>query len=254
MPHVGRLQDRVAVVTGSTRGIGRAIAELLAAEGARVVVNARAEEAVSNAAAGIGHGAVGIAADVATPEGCARLIEGTLERHGRIDVLVNNAGASVAGPAEELALADWQRIVDLNLTGPFLLCQHAARSMLAEGRGAIVNIASVAAITTPPRRVSYVAAKAGLIAMTKVLAAEWAPAIRVNAVAPGYFETDLVADLIERGAVDRAALEARSPSGRLGRPVEVARAVAYLVSDEAEFVNGVTLPVDGGWLVYGQNL
>lgn len=249
-----RLDGRVAVVTGSTRGIGRAIAEALTGEGAAVVVNSRDESAAQAAAAEIGGAAVGVGADVATEEGCGALFARTLDRLGRVDILVNNAGASVAGPAQDLPLADWQRILDLDLTGPFLCCQLAAREMLQAGKGAIVNIASVAAITTPPRRVSYVAAKAGLIAMTKVMAAEWAPAIRVNAVLPGYFETDLVADLMARGVVDRAAIEGRSPYGRLGRPAEVGRAVAYLVSDDAEFVNGVALPVDGGWLVYGQNL
>lgn len=250
----GALQGRVAVVTGSTRGIGRAIAETLSARGAVVVVNSRDPEAAGSAAADLGSGAVGVGADVSTEDGCNTLFARTLEECGRIDILVNNAGTSVAGPAEELSLAEWHRILDVNLTGPFLCCQLAAREMLRCGKGAIVNIASVAAFTTPPRRVSYVAAKAGLVAMTKVMAGEWAPAIRVNAVAPGYFATDLVAELIDRGVIDSAAVEQRSPYGRLGRPEEVARAVAFLVSDEAEFVNGVTLPVDGGWLVFGQNL
>jgi NAD(P)-dependent dehydrogenase (short-subunit alcohol dehydrogenase family) len=141
----------------------------------------------------------------------------------------------------------------LNLTGPFLLSK-AAFPALRDAGGAIVNVASVAAFTTPPRRAGYVAAKAGLVALTKVLAGEWAPEIRVNAVVPGYIETDLVSDLLDRGVVDRALLEARTPTGRLGRPEEVARAVAYLASDDAAYVNGATLPVDGGWLVFGQNL
>ncbi len=248
------LDGRVAVVTGSTRGIGRAIAEALAARGAAVVVNSRDPSSAGAAADEIGGGAVGVAADVGTEEGCNALFETAFELCGRVDILVNNAGTSVAGPAEDLPLSEWRRILDLDLTGPFLCCQLAAREMLRSGKGAIVNIASVAAFTTPRYRVSYVAAKAGLVAMTKVMAAEWAPAIRVNAIAPSYFETDLVADLIERGVVDRAVVAARSPYGRLGRPEEVGRAVAYLVSDEAEFVTGATLPVDGGWLVFGQNL
>lgn len=248
------LDRRVAVVTGSTRGIRRAIAETLSANGAVVVVNWRDPEAATSAAKELDGTAVGVGADVSTEAGCNELFARTLELCGPIDILVNNAGTSVAGPAEELPLSEWRRILDVNLTGPFLCSQLAAREMLRSGKGAIVNIASVAAFTTPPRRVSYVAAKAGLVAMTKVMAGEWAPSIRVNAVAPGYFETDLVAELMERGVIDRAAVEGRSPYGRLGRPDEVARAVAYLVSDEAEFVNGITLPVDGGWLVFGQNI
>jgi 3-oxoacyl-[acyl-carrier protein] reductase len=249
---VAALADRVAIVTGATRGIGRAIADELAGGGATVVVNARDADAAEAVAAELG--GLAAPADVSTPPGCEAVVAAALDAFGRVDILVNNAGASVAAPAEEMSLEDWQRIVDLNLTGPFLLCRQAGRAMLAAGRGSIVNVASVAAFTTPPRRVGYVAAKAGLVAMTKVLAAEWAPAVRVNAVAPGYVETDLVADLLDRGVVDRSRIEARSPYGRLGLPVEVGRAVAYLASDQSEYVTGVTLPVDGGWLVYGQNL
>ena len=237
-------------MTGSTRGIGRAIAEAFVSEGATVVLNARSEQSARAAAQELG-GASGIAADVSDEAGCGALIARTLGEFGRIDVLVNNAGTSLAGPAEELAPEDWRRILDLNLSGPFYLCQHAARAMLAADGGVIVNVASVAAFTTPPLRVSYVAAKAGLVAMTKAMAAEWAPRIRVNAIAPGYVETDLLADLMAQGAVNRAVLEARAPYGRLGHPNEIAQAVLFLASDGAEYIHGVTLPVDGGWLVNG---
>ena len=250
---MSRLSGRVALVTGSTRGIGRAVAAELAREGAIVVVNGRAADEAAAVAAELAHGATGVAADVAAEEGCERLVAATLEAHGRLDVLVNNAGASFASPAEDYPTAEWERMLALNLTAPFLLSKVAFPA-LRDGGGAIVNVASVAAFTTPPRRAGYVAAKAGLVALTKVLAAEWAPEIRVNAVVPGYIETDLVSDLLDRGVVDRALLEARTPTGRLGHPEEVARAVAYLASDDAAYVNGATLPVDGGWLVFGQNL
>lgn len=248
------LEGRVAVVTGSTRGIGRAIAEAFVSEGATVVLNARSEQSTRAAAQELGGRALGIAADVSDEAGCGTLIARTLAEFGRIDVLVNNAGTSVAGPAEDLAPAEWRRILDLNLNGPFYLCQHAARAMLVADGGAIVNVASVAAFTTPPQRVSYVAAKAGLVAMTKVMAAEWAPRIRINAIAPGYVETDLLADLIAQGVVNRCMLEARAPYGRLGHPEEIARAVLFLASDAAEYIHGVTLPVDGGWLVNGHQV
>ena len=249
-----RLEGRVAVVTGSTRGIGRAIAEAFVDAGASVVVNSRDEEAARAAALEIGGRAIGIGADVSDEADSGALIAGTLAEFGRIDVLVNNAGTSVAGPAEDLELSQWRRILDVNLTGPFMCCQHAARAMLGAGGGAIINIASVAAFTTPPLRISYVAAKAGLVAMTKVMAAEWAPRIRVNAIAPGYFETDLVADLMSQGVIDRAALSARAPYGRLGHPEELARAAVFLASDDAEYIHGVILPVDGGWLVNGHQV
>lgn len=251
---MGSLTGRVAVVTGSTRGIGRAIATELARDGATVVVNGRDEDAATALAAELGQGASGVGADVSTEHGCARLVDTALEAHGRLDVLVCNAGVSLVGPAEDIAPADWERLLAIHLTGPFLLCQRAFPALEQSGNGAIVTIASIAAFTTPPRRAAYVAAKAGLVALTKVLAAEWAPSIRVNAVVPGYIETDLVADLLDRGAIEREVVERRTPYGRLGKPEEVARAVAWLASDDAAYVNGVTLPVDGGWLVYGQNL
>ena len=187
-------------------------------------------------------------------ESRAGLVRATLDAHGALDVLVNNAGASFAAPAQDVPTEEWDRLLALNLTGPFLLSRHAYPALRAGAGGAIINIASIAAFTTPPRRIGYVAAKAGLVALTKALAGEWAPEIRVNAVVPGYIETDLVAGLLERGVVDRDVLEARTPTGRLGRPEEVARAVAFLASDDAEYVTGATLPVDGGWLVFGQNL
>jgi len=249
-----RLQERVAVVAGSSRGLGRAIAEALAAEGATVVVNSRDAETARTVAREIGEPAYGIGADVAEESGCRSLIAETVARFGRIDILVNNAGASLTVPTEEMAVADWRRIVDLNLTGPFILSRQAARHMLAEGRSAILNIASVAATSTPPRRAAYVAAKAGLLGLTKVMAAEWTPAIRVNALAPGFFETDLIAEAFDSGLVDRGAVVNRVPYRRLGRPEELARAAVYLVSDDAEYISGAVLPVDGGWLVFGHNV
>lgn len=233
------------------RGIGRAIADRLAGEGARVVVNSRSAEAAATAAGEIGGGALGIAGDVGTEEGCRALVEGALEACGRIDILVNNAGTSVVHKAEEFPLAEWRRILDLNLTGAFLCAQLAGRRMLERGSGAIVNIGSVAAFTSTPGRVAYCASKAGLVMMTKVMAAEWAPTVRVNAILPGFIETDLVAELEAGGRLDFGALRRRTPFGRLGRTEEVAAAAAWLVSDEASYVTGDLLAVDGGWLSYG---
>jgi NAD(P)-dependent dehydrogenase (short-subunit alcohol dehydrogenase family) len=241
----------VAVITGSTRGIGRAIAERYAVEGASVIVNSRTEAAAREAAAAIGGGAVGLAGDVATEDGCRSLIEGALRVAGRIDILVNNAGTSIVAKAEELRLEDWRRVFDLNLTGAFLCAQLAGREMLAQGSGCVINIGSVAAFTSTPGRVAYCASKAGLVMMTKVMAAEWAPTVRVNAVLPGFIETDLVAELERNGSLDGAALRRRTPFGRLGRAEEVAAAASFLASDDASYVTGDLLAVDGGWLAYG---
>lgn len=246
-----RLPGRVAVVTGSTRGIGRAIAERFADEGATVVVNSRDATAAREAAAAIGRGAVGLAGDVATEEGCRALMEGTLAASGRLDVLVNNAGTSVVHKAEEFPLEDWRRILDLNLTGAFICAQLAGRQMLRQGSGCVINIGSVAAFTSTPGRVAYCASKAGMMMMTRVMAAEWAPTVRVNAVLPGFIETDLVADLEAQGSLDLSAVRRRTPFGRLGRTEEVAAAAVFLASDQASYVTGSLLAVDGGWLAYG---
>lgn len=246
-----RLRDRVAVVTGSTRGIGRAIAERFAREGARVVVNSRSATEAEQAAGAIGRGALGLAGDVATEEGCRALIEGALAAAGRLDVLVNNAGTSIVHRAEELPLADWRHVLDLNLTGAFICAQLAGREMLRRGSGCVVNIGSVAAFTSTPGRVAYCASKAGMMMMTKVMAAEWAPTVRVNAVLPGFVETDLVSSLEAEGSLDLSAIRRRTPFGRLGRTEEIAAAAVFLASEEASYVTGGLLAVDGGWLAYG---
>src|SRR6266542_1527169 len=146
-----------------------------------------------------------VVADVGTPTGCEELITGALERFGRIDVLVNNAGRSFNAPVTELQPEEWQRNLDLNLSAAFLCSRLAARAMLEAGSGAIVNIASIAAFTTPPLRAGYAAAKAGLLALTKVMAAELAPSVRVNAVAPGYVETSEWTKRVADGVIDSAA-------------------------------------------------
>lgn len=206
-----RLDGRVAVITGSTLGIGRAIAKRFAEEGAKVVINSRTASAVEEAVASIGRGAVGIAGDVGSEAGCRSLIAGALDFFGRIDVLVNNAGTTVVQKAVDLPLNDWRRILDVNLTGPFICAQLAGREMLSQGSGCVINIGSVAALTSHPERVAYCASKAGLLMMTKVLAAEWAPTVRVNAVLPGVIETDMVSDLEARGSLNLSALRRRTP-------------------------------------------
>jgi NAD(P)-dependent dehydrogenase (short-subunit alcohol dehydrogenase family) len=246
-----RLDGKVVVVTGSTKGIGRAIAHVLAAEGARVVVNSRDEAAVREVVSGIGESAAGVVADVSTEAGAEHLINAAVTSFGRLDILVNNAGMNVVSDALDLQPADWRRIIDLNLTGPFLCSQLAARVMLAGGSGVIVNIASVTAFAPFPRRVAYASSKAALVMMTRVMASELAPTVRVNAVAPGYVRTAMTERLSDEGKLDFAALERRTPQGRLGEPEEVAKAVLFLCSDDAAYVTGETLVVDGGWLSYG---
>jgi 3-oxoacyl-[acyl-carrier protein] reductase len=246
-----KLQDRVAVVTGSTRGIGHAIASAMAREGARVVINSRRQDAAESAADELGHGAIGIGADLADPAGVDALFDAVESRLERIDILVNNAGIPMVRESVELSLEDWRTTLDINLTAPLLCAQRAGRSMLARGGGNIVNIASVTAFAPFPKRLAYATTKAGLVMMTRILAAEWAPTVRVNAVAPGFIRTDLVLGLASEGKVDLKALEGRTPQRRLGSPEDVANACLFLVSDEAAFITGETLVSDGGWLSYG---
>jgi 3-oxoacyl-[acyl-carrier protein] reductase len=242
---------RVAIVTGSTRGIGRAIARRLLDDGAQVVANSRSAGDAAATADALGPRAIGVAADVTGADGADRLVAAALEAFGRVDVLVNNAGMAMQRPSLELSLEDWQRVVDLNLTAP-LLCAQAAARVMAPG-SSIVNLASVTSFDPFPRRLGYSVTKAGLVTMTRVLAAEWAPAIRVNAVAPGVVETDFTRELSDAGLLDFDAMRARTPMGRLGRLGEVAAAVSFLASPRTSWITGETLLIEGGWVAYGHD-
>lgn len=243
-----RLAGKVAVVTGSTRGIGRAIAERFVAEGARVVVNSRSAGSAEAAALEIGGETVGVTADVGSAAGAQRVVDGALDAFGGLDVMVCNAGMAMPRDALEISEDDWQRTLDVDLSGVFFCAQRAARVMLKRGRGAIVTISSLQAFAPLARRVAYAAAKGGVVAMTRSLAAEWAPSVRVNSVAPGYVATPMVRELVAQGRVDPEAVSRRTPFGRMAEPAEVASAVLFLASDEASFITGETIMVDGGWL------
>lgn len=243
-----RLAGKVAVVTGSTRGIGRAIAERFVAEGARVVVNSRSAGSAEAAALEIGGETVGVTADVGSAAGAQRVVDGALDAFGGLDVMVCNAGMAMPRDSLEISEDDWQRTLDVDLSGVFFCAQRAARVMLKRGRGAIVTISSLQAFAPLARRVAYAAAKGGVVAMTRSLAAEWAPSVRVNSVAPGYVATPMVRELVAQGRVDPEAVSRRTPFGRMAEPAEVASAVLFLASDEASFITGETIMVDGGWL------
>ncbi len=241
------LTGRTALITGSSRGIGLAVGHALAAAGARVALNSRDADAVRAAAATVGNGAIGLAADLGSPEAASGLVERAVEELGGLDILVNNAGMAMPAESTQLTAKDWQRTLDLDLSAVFFCAQAAGRHMLERGSGAIVNISSIQAFTPLARRVAYAASKAGVVGLTKSLAAEWAPTVRVNAVAPGYVATQMVEELVQSGRVNADAVAARTPMRRMARPEEIAAAVLFLASDGASYITGETLMVDGGW-------
>jgi 3-oxoacyl-[acyl-carrier protein] reductase len=242
------LENKVAIVTGASRGIGRAIAEELARRGARVVVNyhrnAKAAAEVVAAIEADGGQAVAIQADVSDFEQAAGLIKAALDTFGQIDILVNNAGTTRDQLLMLMKEGDWDDVLRINLKSVFNCCKAAARPMVRRRQGRIINITSVSGIAGQGGQTNYSASKAGIIGFTKSLAKELGPrSITVNSVAPGFVPTDLTSDLPED--LMQQAIEA-TPLRRMGKPEEIAYAVAFLASDEAAFITGEVLTVDGG--------
>jgi len=247
------LKDKVAVITGSSRGIGRAIALKLAGLGAKVVVNyrtnAEAAQEVVEAIQAQGGQAIAVQADVGDAEDAKRLIKAAQTTYGGLDILVNNAGTTRDTLLARMSEEDWNLVINTNLKGTFNCTKAAMRPMMRQRHGRIVNITSVAGLTGNPGQANYSAAKAGLVGFTKAVAKEVGSRnITVNAVAPGYIPTDLTASLPQE--LVEKAIE-MTPLGRAGMPEDIANAVAFLVSDEASYITGVVLRVDGGLAMMG---
>lgn len=243
-----RLQDKVAIVTGGGRGIGKAIALALAAEGAKVIVNySRSAEAAEQVVAQVreaGGEAAAVQADVADKAQVERLFAATQEHFGRVDILVNNAGITRDKLLLRMTEEDWDAVLDTNLKGAFLCAKTAAPLMLKQKGGVIVNVGSVVGRVGGPGQANYSASKAGLIGLTKALAKELGSRnIRINAVAPGFIETEMTDALKEEY---REAILKQIPVGRFGTADEVARVVAFLCSPDAAYIQGEVLTVDGG--------
>jgi NAD(P)-dependent dehydrogenase (short-subunit alcohol dehydrogenase family) len=221
----------------------------LAREGAKVVVvdvSAAAAQSVTAEVIAAGGAALGLAADVASPAACEAMVAQAVERFGRLTTLVNSAGVRSAVPGPTPPLDDWQRLIDINLSGSYFAARAAIPAMVAAGGGAVVHLASIFGLVGGATGVAYAAAKGGIVNLTRQMALEWAPKVRVNCVCPGVIETPMTQALRD-DPVWAAKVLARYPLGRFGMPEDIAAAILYLASDEASFVTGVALPVDGGY-------
>ena len=246
-----RLQDRIAIVTGAASGNGRALAVGMAREGAHVViadVNQQGAEGTAQEVATLGRQTLALNTDVSKVGDIEAMVRAATERFGRIDILINNAGVIVRQPMLEITEETWDRILDINLKGVFFCTQAAARVMVRQGKGKIINIASVVGVRAEPRRLHYNTSKAGVIMLTKSAAVELAPFhVNVNAIGPGLIETPMTRDLI--GDIGQAKYWQESiPWGRIGTPEDLVGAAIFLASDEADYITGVTIFVDGGFI------
>ena len=246
-----RLDDRVALVTGGSKGLGKAMADGLASAGANVVLVARTEDEVNAAAAEIGetHGAktIGLVADVTNPDDVDRVVQTTIDEFGKVDILINNAGVNIRGPIEELSLDDFRQTFAVNVDGPWLFCKAVAPHMKAAQYGRVINLASALGTVAVSNRTPYTSSKGAIAQMTRCLALEWADdGITVNAICPGPFLTPMnepIADLEHTKQFILGAV----PLNRWGQMHEIQGAAIFLASDASSYVTGAMLAVDGGW-------
>jgi NAD(P)-dependent dehydrogenase (short-subunit alcohol dehydrogenase family) len=247
-----KVKDRVAIVTGAAQGIGRAIALGLAREGAQVVIaDLQEDKAIETAdeIRGMGRKSLALKVDVSDLSDLSLLVQTTLREFGTIDILINNAGIALPTPFLETTEEAWDRIVDVNLKSAFFCSQYVARIMVERQRGRIVNLASTSSFVAGRQEVPYAISKAGVRMLTASAAAELAPYnVNVNAIAPGLIKTPLTEKHFPSPEALEARVQAKTPMGRAGTPEDLVGAVIFLCSDEAEYVTGHTLVVDGGWL------
>lgn len=250
------LANKVVFITGAGSGIGLAMAQAFAANGARLALldinadsldQAKRTLLASSPDAAIQLHVVGVTDEEAVETAVAQAVA----TFGGIDVLLNNAGISMNQPTLELSGADWRKAMDVNVNGVFYCGRAVARGMVKQGRGVILNVSSMYGVVAAPERAAYCTSKAAVAMLTKVMAIEWGgQGVRINAIAPGYVKTALVDELVEAGRMDLDRLVARTPSGRLGEPHEIAALALFLASEHAAFINGHVIVADGGWSAY----
>ena len=250
-----KLENKVAIITGSTRGIGRATAKLFAAEGAKVVVvgtNAELGESCVAEIKADGGKAIFCKTDVTSEESLAALVKAALDTYGRIDILVNNAGVGGStANMNDITMDEWNKVLTTNLTAPFMLCKKVIPVMEEQGGGAIVNIASMASTGAGRGGLAYTSAKHGLLGLTRQMSMDHGrTGVRINAVLPGPIETDMIARILAIPQHPVCMKIKMSPAARAGRPEEVAQAVVFLASDDASFIHGAALAVDGGYTIF----
>ncbi|NPV54372.1 MAG: glucose 1-dehydrogenase [Firmicutes bacterium] len=251
-----KLTGKVAIVTGAAQGLGEAMAQALAEAGADIVIADINEDLARSTARRLsdatGRQCIAIRADVTNESDVDAMVKATLDRFGKIDILINNAGIVKHIPAEDMSMKDWNDVINLNLSAVFLCSQRVGRHMIERKRGCIINIASMSGliVNTPQPQVSYNASKAGVIMITRSLASEWVKhGIRVNAIAPGYMETAMTREILKTEMATRYWI-GMTPMNRPGQPSELGGAVVYLASDASSFTTGHVLVVDGGYTIW----
>jgi NAD(P)-dependent dehydrogenase (short-subunit alcohol dehydrogenase family) len=246
-----RIDGKVAIVTGASSGLGARFARVLDAAGANVVLVARRRERLRQLAAELENDALPVAQDLAQVDEVGAVVEQTHDHYGRVDILVNNAGMVDVHPAEQEPLEEFRKVIDVNLVAPFALSQHAARAMLGGGDGGvIISVASVLGLVGVGQipQAGYAASKGGIVNLTRELSAQWSrKGIRVNAIAPGWFESEMTADMFSEEGKGRDWVARRAPLGRHGREGELDGALVFLASGASSYVTGHVLAVDGGW-------
>ena len=246
-----RIDSKIAVVTGGTKGIGKAIALALAEAGADIAVVSRKDDPdIESAVLRLGRRYLHHSADLTQRKETRKVITAVMEAMGNVDILVNNAGIIRRSPAEDYSERDWDATLEIDLAAPYLLSQAAGRIMLKKGRGKIINIASVLAFQGGVNVAAYAVSKHGVSGLTKALANDWASkGINVNALAPSFFATEMT-EALQKDPERSRTITGRTPAGRWGKPEDIAGAAVFLASPASDFIHGVVLPVDGGWMAW----